>query len=250
MSRDTVQLTDTKENTIFGFLYVKEFEWMDPLDKESHGGQPKKGRVYRSIYNNQTNSYRLYYELGGQLTGLYLPQLHSIETENYHVVYTSSIVPLSRTTILDCDITPEDVEQLCKWIDDDNKEIKTLTGLKNEVTPRPVSGQEIAKAFAQVKDEYFLEFIAGAKQLKDTNSTLFEGVANCVHFFNSLGEDNSGPLEYNKTTGTGRNIGKAMDHLKNYTSENRRVNLDPNDLMLATKSILSELMRAIVFDQD
>ena len=241
-----ITITDSLENIRFGYLYVKEFKWVDSTYNEQHGGHPKNGHVYRMAFNKDTNSYRLLYHLGEQANLLFVANLQAKDTDD--LMYTSDVDELTRQTILTCDITNEDLDLLCSWIDENNASIRQLMGLQS---PGPPTSQEMVKAFKNQTDSEFIEFAKIAKQLKDTNPVWFDGIHNLVLFLKDSTEDSTVSwIQRSKNIGAGKNIGDAIEHLRVYGGDDRRTNFNDLDLMMAIKSLLTELMRNIIHNDN
>lgn len=255
MTKATV--TDTPTNTALGYLFVKQFAWSSAGDNENHVGHPKPGRVYRSVFNKDTKTWRLFYEIDGKLTGIFLPKLNAEERTDEdkfftELQYTAEIIELSKTTILDCDITTEDLDLLCKWIDEGNQPIKHIMGFEREQPHgfMPVSGEEIVRALQQnmLRDEEFVAFIKQARHLKENNLLLFDAIAEFVWFLNesmAVPDEtiDSTWTEFSKTLGAGKNISKSLEHLSRYGGESQRTNMMQEDLFGAIKSLMLEQAR-------
>jgi len=244
-------VTDTPINTTFGYLYVKSFKWSSAHDNETHVGNPKAGRVYRAAFNKDTKTHRLFYDLSNQVTALFLPHLvvaEKSDEDNFfsELNYTGEIIELKKSTILDCNISEEDLDELCKWIEEDNRSIKQLMGFEQPQF-KPVTGEEIVRAIQQniLRDEDFIVFVQEARTLKENNRVLFDAVGEFMWFVNEKSSHPDEPIdgswtEFSKTLGAGKNISKALDHISKYGGESVRTNLMQEDLFGAIRSLMLE----------
>lgn len=249
---DSLTLTDTVENTTFQFLYVRHFAWNFPTDNERNVGHPKKGRLYRGIYNTDTKTYRLFYEIGDETTGIYIPKL--VETNSDIEIgntYTSDIVVLTRKNILDCDITPEDLDALVGWIQSKNEYLKKITNLEPKKTenPQPTPQQNMATMMAQRENQEFMELCKTLAKLKTHDPILYDGIDNLIDFFVN-NEPTGGWIGTSKVLGPGKNVGDAITHLEVYGGDDRRRNLARLDLLIAIRFLVTELMRNIIQENE
>jgi len=231
-----MQLSDTIENTDFLYLYVKKFKWTDAYTTELLQGHPIEKRVYRGSYNKDTKTYRIFYtsSADNKLSAIALSSLVTTEW------YTSEIVDISRHTILSLDLTEGDLEQLIQWQKKDNADIKS------EMIPPPSTlpslRQETTNSILDVA-----EFISCASELYTQQPATFDAVHEIIHMLNdSIGEGDSIDsigVSLSISHGAGYNIGKALDHLGVYMSDDRRNNLMEEDLDAAILNLINEKIR-------
>jgi len=249
MEEEALTLTDTIENTTFQFLYVRDFAWNSPIDNERNVGHPKKGRTYRGIYNKDTKTFRLFYEVNKEITGVYLPKLVGVDVDEIES-YNSDIVALTKHNILECDITPEDLDLLVGWIKDKNEELKRITNLKKEEkTAQPSPQGNMAAVMAQRENADFLESCKAFARLKQHDPLIFDGIDNLIDFYEH-NEPTSGWIGTSRVLGPGKNIGDAITHLEVYGGDDRRNNLSKIDLFIAIRFLITELMRNIIQENE
>ena len=219
-------------NTEFLYVFVKKFKWENPLEHEQAGGHPIPGRVYRASKNVDTDTYRLFAEMPDRPTLLVFGKLK----ETIEGAYTSDFKVISPKTLLDFDITDEDLDSLLEWLKSDNKNLKEVMGFN--MTPVKI---EQTKTNEDVAD-----FIDCAKRLYDLNPSLLNSIHDYLHFaIEQEEESDEGPipttfLTLNSAHGTGANVIRAVEKLSVYVSDDRRVNLDLDDLYGAITNLLTE----------
>lgn len=253
-------MIDTKKNTKIVYLYINEFKWMLSEDNEMAMGHPKEKTLYRGVYNTDTGTYRGIYETNGKMKGFFLKKLISKEniSEEDITGYTSNIIEVSPSTILDCNLTEKELDKLTQWIQSENKD------LMEELWPREKTGEikafripdEAGEAFTKV----FADMLRGTPSelsqltdslgnIRDTDPLMFEAIEDLIYF---LGEEEGSTqdsildptwINSDKLHGTGANMSAALTKLARYCGHNRRVNLDKADLFGAMKNLLNEQIR-------
>lgn len=253
-------MIDTKKNTKVVYLYVNEFKWTFSEDHERAVGHPKEKTLYRAVYNTDTNTYRGIYEMEGKMNGFYLKKLVSKESVSEEGVtgYTSDIIEITPSTILDCDLSSSDLTRLLKWIESNNKDL-TDELWPPAKTPSPndikIFRMNDAKDFADMmgqifssKNPEFEKMSESLRQLNEVDPMMFEAITDLVLF---IINDESVPdsfidpswISTDKQHGAGANIHSALQKLARYGGSDRRTNLEEYDLMGCIKDLLTEQIR-------
>lgn len=232
-----MNFTDTKENTIFKYFYVSKFTWTNPLAKEENQGHPKENRVYRGWLNTDTNSYRLNTTQTGALWVSAL--VNSDET----IGYTSEIHELNLGNILDFKITEEDLDNLIKWHESGNSDLKALVYGKG---PQGVPIEIVRLIQDKVSGENNIDgFLESIEELEALNPLAFISLWELTDYMlDEMYEESSIDAENLRTDPTHSssiNIYKAMESLSRYIGPNRKTNKDRTDLLKALSAILLEL---------
>jgi|GEM_PF-6720808 len=233
-------MKDTAENSEFKFFYVSKFAWGNPLDNERNQGHPKEKKVYRGWYNKDTGTYRLAYDLQN---AIWLDKLKIDEPESG---YTSDITELSLNNILNFPIEEDCLENLIKWLEIDNKDLKQVAFPKIMQEAQLIA---LIKNKMEPQEQMIEGFINSAEELHAIDPMSFEKVWEVMDYLleemhnvpeGSIDADwlSKGPR------GAGINISNAIQCLSRYIGDNRRTNEDPKDLLKAIVHILNELIRA------
>src|SRR5690606_8843885 len=115
-------LIDTPSNTKIVYLFVNDFQWTVPLNKEASVGHPKSGRVYRAIKNVDTESYRVMYTIDKNFQGVLIDKL---DNDDRAAGYLSDIHEITKSNVLDFDILEEDLTEFVRWLETENKDLIT-----------------------------------------------------------------------------------------------------------------------------
>jgi hypothetical protein len=248
------QLIDTKENTEVVYLFVNKFDWLLTMDKESNVGHPKPGKVYRAIYNNQTDSYRITYKIGNTYQAVLIPSLvNSDETNGY----LSDIRRITKKNILDFEITESDLDQLNQWIDISNKDLlDQMWNSKPKVEVINIDSDEmLAKImgdFIKDTDPDHTRMLEKMYLLREQNAPVSWVIGYLVEYLLDEPIEESpfdiNSLSLDKTHGAGVNISAAIQKLSRYCGSNRRTNMSEEDLLGAIRDLLKEVERRLITD--
>lgn len=248
-------LIDTPTNTKIIYLYVKDFQWTIPINKESNVGHPKSGRVYRGIINTDTESYRLMYRVGDAIQGTLLPQLDSQDEANG---YLSDIREITINNILDFDILEEDLTELLRWLETDNKELKDkIKGFFDKQQPNPSfslppfltkkSMPEMVVEILRSRDPELASIVSTVNELRVSDPHIFDAVGAFINHLLSHPEAetsiDSRWIRFDKNLGAGANLSAALSKLSVYGSNNRRTGFSEHDLVGAIRDLLLEEYR-------
>lgn len=270
------KIVDNKQNIQIVYLYVEEFEWTISFDKERANGHPKPKRVYRAAYNKETDSYRLLYEVddaNNKFRAIFVPALNNTEEMRG---YTSKIKVLSIDTILEFDLSEEDLDNLNKWMDTNNKDFfEVMYGPKKkptQITAFPLPEENILpeaelpegitntvsvdsfdalieKLLTAHGDKELKDFWTDAAMIRDINPAMFTAISQLLFFLTSDEADRFESaidpfwVHMDDRLGSGANISAAMAKLVVYTCADRRKNFDEKDLLGAIKYLLMEKQR-------
>lgn len=247
-----MQITDTQNNTRFLYAYVRDFKWMRTADNETNVGHPKVGNVYQVVENTDTKTYRLFYEVDGETSAIYLATLLAPD-DGEPADYISDIVEITKKTIVDRRLPIAQLENIVKWCADDNASIRQMINLPNNEPKGTVNmtpDQVIDHIEARKQHKDFLELGNFLVQLSQADPFKYRALSEFAYTTLDHEDsviDTSWP-EFSKTLGAGRNISKAIDALARYGGDNRRTNLDEKDLYLAMNALLNELTRRLFHD--
>lgn len=254
-------LQDKTHNTKMVYLYVNKFDYCkNQLDKEQASGHPKPKRIYRAIYNTDTDSYRLIHEVTS--TNVSIVYVQDLQSKEEELGISCDIKILTAMNILDFLPIPEDnLDELLTWLKTDNKDIKTLLGdigapkpsrAKSKETdaqpqPLPPPGKGI-----KLSPE-LVQYINLGQKLNEIDPIIFGTIFDLLVYlientYADTGVVSTGWLRLDKEHGAGVNVSAAVEKLSKYLGQDRRVNLDDNDLMGAIKDLLTEKSRRIYHD--
>jgi hypothetical protein len=228
------------ENLEFKYLFVKSFKWQDTELQESLQGQPLSGRLYRSIYNIQTQLHKF---VLGETTNLVVEKLQCSSPD---FAYLCDVVEVTIDNILDLKITEEDLDQLNTWIESNNEDIRRrynsakvpntqLIQLGNEMMEEEAQAvamsNEIMCHLYHIDIERFytvLDLITKISDLtiEETNDPTYE-------------------LSIHPQFGTGVNLSNVFKNLSQYTGTDRRTNLNVEDLTNSIYSLVKEYEQKI-----
>ena len=245
-----MKLSDTAKNTQFLYLYIKDFKWENVIDTEKFHGHPKSKRVYRAALNSDTNGYRLFYKPEDSKNHVAIIIHHLM---GYEGGYTSDIVELTKQNILDLEITESDLDSLIEWQGNSNADLKKMYGF-DKPAPQTIQILGIDEIREMVnrtdEQEKITEFINSSSELHDIDGLTFDSIHMIIdHLLESQPEDSSFDainITTSKEHGAGHNVGKALNLLSVYLSENQRVSLDVDDLLGAINHLITELNRRIL----
>ncbi len=244
-------LSDNSKNTEFLYLYVDEFQWLSHMDTEAFSGHPKPKSVYRAIFNKDTRGYRIIY---GTTNGN--PQaivLKNLANKNKGVGYLSNMVILTRDNILNFDISDEDLDKMVFWIDTENKDLDdimkkskhpTVLGdnLDNTNLP-PLTPMDIIPLITNNTrrvDGELSDFLSLAQNFQDKDPFLFDAIHDLMNYISDDRVNDVSFLNFSKNFASGANVSAAFQALTRYAGDNRRTNLDEQDLLQAIKHLLNE----------
>ena len=235
-----MQLSDNSENSKVVVLYVKDFKWLDQYTAEHFGGHLKNKRVYRAIYNKDIDSYRVLYTIEGRHNAVNLPSLIT----KSGAMYTSNIVLIDKQNIVDFDISEEDLDQIIKW--DDHKDLKKIIDERRVVSQDQQEPEFIQELFKMVKQDELKEYMERSRELFQINPIMHDVLLDVITYLTGHTDMSieSLNLTMDDNFGPGINIGKTYEALGRYTSENKRVNFNPDDLLDGMEGLLTEYTRA------
>jgi hypothetical protein len=241
--------SDTHENTRIIYLYIRSFEWIDPMDTESKDGHPMVGKVYRTVHNKDTNSYRLIYEKEGVMIGIYLPKLTvtAVDETTKEPGYKANIEEITIKNILDFNLSEEDLDNIIAW--QTNKQFKDEIGLKKKKEEKPTQEITPATIINAVQQHENKQVMANMGDrvlfLRERNTPLFSALQSLLDYLVEQEGENQDLswLEYNKDLGAGTNISTALRALIRYSGEDRRTNQMYTDLLEAIRAIMCEAAR-------
>ena len=252
-----MNLQDTIYNTKIIYVYVNNFDYgKNQMGKEQASGHPKSKKVYRAIFNTDTNSYRVVYDIkGGNVYSVFIENLQSKDGEE--LGYTCDIVPITKSNILDFKISEENLDELLTWLKTDNKDIKEILGdvgttkkaAKKTEKQQPVA---ISKKGANggIPPE-FVSFMNLMQEIYKTDQMTFGTIFDLVLYLVDHPGADSGNLgmhwlRMDKDQGAGVNVASAVEKLSRYIGSDRRTNLMNDDLMGAVVNLLNERTRRIL----
>lgn len=243
-----MQLSDTIYNTKIVYLYVNKFDWeSNSMGREDSAGNPKAKHVYRAIKNTETGTYRIVYEVTHSVKSTYIDNLKNDNFEQCG--YTSDIVELSLSNILECNLSEECLDNLLNWYAIDNTDIKSIVGnigaTKNQ--ERNTVKEHIVPIGVPLSEE-LVEFISEASHLHDTDPLMFGTMFDLFVYLNSILGEDKGILDtswmgLSKDHGAGVNVSSAVQKLSRYMGDDRKTNLDESDLLGAIRDLLMEQAR-------
>lgn len=127
------------------YVYVNAFKWKDTVSSEMYAGHPRAGKVYRAVYNTNTNNYRI--GLPGTPHFFVFPKL--ILTEEDEAECTCDMVEITKENIVQLNLPEDGLDQMTQWIETDNNDLREVTpeekNIKNGLQrlQKAVSDQEL-----------------------------------------------------------------------------------------------------------
>lgn len=222
-------LNDTIESTVLGYVFVHSFKWKEVLKAEETGGNPLPGEVYRYGYNKNTGQYRIIFEHKG-MSAVLLPRL--VVDEESEADHFCRISVITKSNILDLALPERELDTLISYIEDEHKTIKKVLNMENK-TVAPFEPEDDVK--------YAIRTLL---ELRSADGALFDAIVYVTaHTLEVHEETSESYAEISLTLGAGHNIGRAIDHLHSYGSDNTRHNLQEEDLMEAIRNLIVEFKR-------
>jgi len=216
------------------FLFIEKFKWTNLEHTVIYEGHPKEGRVYKSFYNQNDNTYTI------GLTENRAVMIQELNADSSDFSYSSKIHTLTKENLLDFNIEDEDLDKIINWM---------------EPQEQPINNLVIAMQRQEIDEKQFLQnFINKVSQLYNINTIQAEVLMDVVEalYDNNLYQvnDTVSRLELDRDRGLSVNICRAFRALDNYSGEDRRTSEDYEDLMTAIVSTVREAERRIVNDLD
>lgn len=250
-------LQDTPQNTKIVYLYVNEFDYgQDHIGREQTLNHPKSKKVYRAIYNTETKTYRAVYKVDKDVHSVFIGGLQVREEDSGFIC---DIHILIAENILDFNISESNLDELLNWLKTDNNDIKAILGdiggkpLKKRqlpvntsvsVPPQVNNGQQQGMKLPPE----LVQLIKLGSELQKTDPILFGTIFDLIVFLTNDSYTETGILgtswlKMDKDHGAGVNVSAAVEKMSRYLGQDRRNNLDNNDLMGAIKDLLIEKSR-------
>lgn len=232
-----MQLSDNITNSEILILYMNEFKHLDQGTKEYYGGHPIAKRVYRTIHNKDTDTYRVIHSQGVRPNALSFSSLAmNNETFNYQMI------ALNSRNIIDYEILEEDLDKIIGWGDNsDIKRILTEGRVVGTTQDAPSFLEDFANHFVKViEDDKKMDVFEKLEEYSETAVGTLEDLAEHIMKGGELSLENMN-LSIDDVFGPGINIGNAQQAIYKYTSDHRR---DPKDLLVAMEYLVAEYSRA------
>lgn len=245
-----MKLNDNIKDLTVKYIYVEKWNWLDVISGEIFGGHPIENCVYRSVYNKKTKSHRLILSEGTANSPKDAILIKNFNQSNEIEGYTCQLTEITKSNLLNINLNETEVDKLHDWTQSNNDDLKGhpqpdeagLIRLKNAMLEQEMEDKEylenlfnVATKLLSVNSDYFKILIEIGDLM--TESTLIE---------------HDGPVEALSISETGMslNIGETLKALKSYTSNNRRTNLDREQLHDALMGIVRELNRRNILEID
>jgi hypothetical protein len=234
-----VKINDNLGDLIPRYIFVKKWKFLDMLDAEKFQGHPIPGRVYRSLYNTKTDSYRIILNEAGQ-DGLLVKDINNTSEENGFV---SESVIISKSNLLELQLDEEDLDKIINWQETNNSDLFT------EMNPIP---QEILVRLEQALtapsgDQHLMdEALHTASELINVNYDFFDVWIELGQLLveQSIADHDSQAVVLSESEGgMSLNIGDVYKALKVYTGDDRKTNLDRSSIHEAMIGLSRELVR-------
>lgn len=221
------------------YFYTENFEWKDVMMSETYQGHPRKGQVYRAILNEYTKN-----------TKVILSDKPAIALVINEVTpdFTCKFVAVNPANLLDLDLPETELDRIIAWQEKDNKDLKKVI---EPPSPQEQKALEPILALAEYMQNQSREERQALKHAKDimgnlfvTNSILYDIILSLAEIMTEhtvmMHTDPANLLALHPTHSTGVNLSQTYAALSRYTSSNRRINLNTDDLMDAITALLTE----------
>jgi len=205
------------------FVYIKKFEFLDPYLQAQTDGHPLAGRVYRSVYNENTTHYRI------DLPTFMPMSFNKLTGMNEQADF--EIVPITPENILDFDIREEDLDLMLKDEVVPSTEIDTVLTIL----------QEYANESVKDADDFSDRASKAVLNLWHLNSRKAEILVRIAEMLGEHEIESQHDISYwlrFTDGGMAFNIGEALRELDYYADEE-----DGESLYEAIKHICTELER-------
>jgi hypothetical protein len=224
----------------FKYLFIKKWVWNDTMVKEDMNGHPITNRVYRAVYNKQTQNTKLLIEPD---IALVFEQADQVDKD---------LVELTSTNLIHQNVSEEDLDHLIYWLTNKDSEMQAYLG-KNE---QPFNPLQIISMAMQQHDQEEVEAANRAlnamRNLWLVNNIQFETVVALAEALTEYSvereEDKTSFLLLGKN-GSMVNIREALLALQRYSSDDRRTNGDEADVFEAVIALITELERKVLNDE-
>lgn len=221
------------------YVYIKNFTWLHPVEKELYAGHPIPGKVYRAIFNKNTGNWKLL--IPNSNNALLFNKL-----VNVNEGFESEMVELTAKNLLDFHIEESDLDEIIKWSKNKNSDVKgvyeePLASLNRAMNNRNEEEEQAsARAFDTIMTLWHVNPIKFDIILSIADRLVEE---EC-----SSHEDPANFLSLHPTDGRGVNISKAIRALDTYVCDNRKINNDIEDLYDAVSGCVQEIERTVIND--
>lgn len=246
-------IQDSIYNTKIVYLYVHSFEWKDQMNKEASSGHPKAKKLYRAIYNTDSESYRVIYEVKPKESQVYMTFVESLQSKDEEKGYLSNISLITADNILDFPLTDKEIDLLFTWLTTDNKDLKDILGdigAKEGEKPKKTQPGLTKQGMSKKPSQELIEFINVASKLHDVDPMMFGTVFDVMlwlidDLYIDAGAIDTHWLKLHEEHGAGTNVTAAIEKLSRYMGNNRRTGLLNEDLMNAIRDLLTEKGRRL-----
>jgi hypothetical protein len=219
------------------YVFVRNFEWNDTNFQEIYQSHPRKGHVYRNLYNKHTSNHKIHIQ--GPIDALLFDKLES-KTE----AYSSDMVEITKGNILNLNIPEKQLDQLLVWMESKNEDIKGLFQEREEIPMNIQNNLAVAINQAMQDEHRFVNEAANTlADLHQVNSIQAEIVLHIARALTELNVGAEDEIRFNDNLGMGNNISSALRDIQTYYSTDRRTNEDPEDLMCAITHLIDEINR-------
>jgi hypothetical protein len=234
-----VKINDKLDDLEAKYIFVSKWKFLDMLDAEKFQGHPIPGRVYRSLYNNKTDSYRIILNEAAQ-DGLLVKDINNTSEENG---FLSESVVISKSNLLELQLNEEDLDKIINWQETNNSDLFTEM---NPIPPDIILRIENALATTSEDQQLMDSALHTASELINVNYDFFDvwiELGQLLVEQSLLDHDSQAVVLSESEGGMSLNIGDVYKALKVYTSDDRKTNLDRSSVHEAMIGLARELVR-------
>lgn len=224
------------------------------MASEFHHGHLRDGRVYRCLHNLDAKSYLVNYDPHNCILTDSL-----LTTELDGSAFTCELIQLTKNNILEFPIKEDDLDMIIKMEAGGHKDIMAMHMGDAAI----MDGSSLPPR--QIVEGIMRNFHSQEREDLDYVSTIASKLAhlirmNCMQV-DALNDVIDGLLAATETepqtftealsrtnSGSGYNIGRALEHLQIYTGNDKRLSYDYNDLTMAIMYLIEEQVRRIYND--
>lgn len=242
------------EDITVKYVYVNEFDWLVPGLAERYNGHPRKGGVYRVIFNPHSKNYKLI--MPDEAYAILLDRLVITKKDEFPQEQVScNLTEIDKRNIIGLKLDEAALDDIIKWQASENVDIRAM--YKQPEQPKQVPPTEIIQqAMASMHREED-EAVERASEimlgLHMTNTGLFylllELAERLKEYDLMTSEDPTLSIVLG-IEGKGVNIRGAMLNLSLYMDKPRDGGDDRSSLMQAMLHIMTELERRELNDLD
>lgn len=223
-------MTKIEEKLRFTTLYVHDFQWLNQTDNEKWQGHPRPGRVYPGWCNPNTGNYHLWVPGTGVLL------VENLFNKAIWYGFSFEISEVNLDNILDFDITLEDLEEMGGLLESNYEKVRNFVYPKQEINMPSID-------IINMKNSQLP--LAPIDIIRMASPETYEVIMDVIDHIAQTPPDPTTDWLKLSSHGTGANIQTVLQNLAEYTSDDRRIGGNPENLFNAIEALIIELTRCL-----